>query len=40
MQFRVVRAVARRKPDDSGRILSDVAERWDAVIGGLRQHLG
>lgn len=40
MQFRVVRAVARRKPDDSGRILSDVAERWDAVMGGLRQHLG
>lgn len=40
MQFRVVRAVARRKADDSGKILSDVAERWDAVITGLRRYLG
>ena len=37
MQFRVVRAVARQRPDDSGLILSDIATHWDAVMAALRQ---
>lgn len=38
MQFRVVRAVARQRPDDSGLILNDIAAHWDAVMLGLRPY--
>ena len=37
LQFRVVRAVARGRGDDSRLIVSELAAHWDAVIAGLRQ---
>lgn len=40
MQFRVARAVARGRADDSGLILDDVARHWEAAMAGLRRLAG
>jgi Domain of unknown function (DUF1839) len=37
LQFRVVRAVARGRADDSRLIVLELAVHWDTVISGLRQ---